>query len=578
MNRLKFLVFAFVAVGLWGYHLTRVVPLVLTGSVEQAQSAVAGSTGAVAVILEARRSLVEAMALKVASTPQAAWNMGPKPGAKPEAPSAERLAAIRSAAAEVGDEFKDRLFVAVSNDVGGVAAIGSADPGALPENLDVMGLLRAGPSGGLRSFEGVSYLVYAVPLAISEKNEVTSAGAIVVGLPMLPDAKALEQPLKALGLMGLAIVSDGKPVLVAGDKGSIDLVLGKLKANASGATVTGTVRALGPLALPLFQEAPVQAMGSRRTLLGTSFEVAAAASARPALEALVDDQVFSLGALLGLVLLAVVVAMLLGAPAEEGPAMSLPPPLTVPVKRDEAASKPALEPEPHAPAPEASPDDFVFPSSAAAVPAPAPSAPPAAGPVMNPFDSPLPPLPSRPPPPVATAEEPALQAPFNQSHQEDDEESQRTVAYPAFKPPVPSAPGPAIDPFSLAGGSGGPGMADDSPDATRVAAVPAELIKAARGGTVSGEVPSYKPSTPMPKVASAQSEEDKHFQEVFRDFVATRERCHEPPDGITFEKFKTKLVKNKEQLLTKYQGCRSVRFQVYVKDGKAALKATPLKD
>ena len=38
-----------------------------------------------------------------------------------------------------------------------------------------------------------------------------------------------------------------------------------------------------------------------------------------------------------------------------------------------------------------------------------------------------------------------------------------------------------------------------------------------------------------------------------------------------------KLRKNREQLVQKY-ACRTVRFAVYVKDGKAALKATPVKD
>ena len=69
----------------------------------------------------------------------------------------------------------------------------------------------------------------------------------------------------------------------------------------------------------------------------------------------------------------------------------------------------------------------------------------------------------------------------------------------------------------------------------------------------------------------------KFFQEVFRDFVATREKCHEPPDGLTYEKFKAKLVKNRDVLVAKYQA-RSVRFSVYVKEGKAALKATPVKE
>ena len=36
-------------------------------------------------------------------------------------------------------------------------------------------------------------------------------------------------------------------------------------------------------------------------------------------------------------------------------------------------------------------------------------------------------------------------------------------------------------------------------------------------------------------------------------------------------------MKNRDDLKSK-TGCREVRFTVYVKDGKAALKATPVKD
>ena len=71
--------------------------------------------------------------------------------------------------------------------------------------------------------------------------------------------------------------------------------------------------------------------------------------------------------------------------------------------------------------------------------------------------------------------------------------------------------------------------------------------------------------------------EEQHFQDVFREFVATRDQCGEPNDGLTYDKFVAKLRKNKEQLVQKY-ACKTVRFQVYVKEGKAALKATPVKD
>ena len=84
------------------------------------------------------------------------------------------------------------------------------------------------------------------------------------------------------------------------------------------------------------------------------------------------------------------------------------------------------------------------------------------------------------------------------------------------------------------------------------------------------------PFASMPPPGAANSDES-HYQDVFRDFLRTREQCGEPPDGLTFDRFAQKLRKNKEQLVAKYS-CRTVRFQVYVKEGKAALKATPIKD
>ncbi|MBX5483742.1 MAG: cell division protein FtsK, partial [Myxococcaceae bacterium] len=109
-----------------------------------------------------------------------------------------------------------------------------------------------------------------------------------------------------------------------------------------------------------------------------------------------------------------------------------------------------------------------------------------------------------------------------------------------------------------------------------------ELLRASAQQEV--PAPPPRPSAPaapppMPAVARApaQDPDEAHFQEVYRDFVRTREQCGEPPDGLTYEKFALKLRKNKDQLVAKY-GCRTVRFQVYVKEGRAALKATPVKD
>jgi len=70
---------------------------------------------------------------------------------------------------------------------------------------------------------------------------------------------------------------------------------------------------------------------------------------------------------------------------------------------------------------------------------------------------------------------------------------------------------------------------------------------------------------------------DPYFKSVFDQFVSTKQSCGEPTAGLTYPKFAEKLVKNREDLMAK-TGCKDVKFTVYVKDGKAALKASPVKD
>ncbi|MEO8699287.1 MAG: MXAN_5187 family protein [Kofleriaceae bacterium] len=83
-------------------------------------------------------------------------------------------------------------------------------------------------------------------------------------------------------------------------------------------------------------------------------------------------------------------------------------------------------------------------------------------------------------------------------------------------------------------------------------------------------------SLEMPVVVAAPRV-DPYFKQVFDQFIAVKKSCNEPTSGLTYEKFAEKLVKNRDELKAK-TGCREVRFTVYVKDGKAALKATPVKE
>jgi hypothetical protein len=75
----------------------------------------------------------------------------------------------------------------------------------------------------------------------------------------------------------------------------------------------------------------------------------------------------------------------------------------------------------------------------------------------------------------------------------------------------------------------------------------------------------------------APSRVDPYFKQIFDQFLSLKQSCNESIAGLIYEKFAEKLAKNRDDLITK-TGCREVRFTVYVKDGKAALKATPVKE
>lgn len=112
---------------------------------------------------------------------------------------------------------------------------------------------------------------------------------------------------------------------------------------------------------------------------------------------------------------------------------------------------------------------------------------------------------------------------------------------------------------ALAGDSGG---ADGS-----------EQSSAGVAPTDTSEAGTARASVPEP---DSQEERDV-WRGVFEDFVAIRKRLGDPAESFTFEKFERTLRKNRGAIQTKH-GCRRVRFRAYVKDGKAALKASPVRD
>ena len=87
---------------------------------------------------------------------------------------------------------------------------------------------------------------------------------------------------------------------------------------------------------------------------------------------------------------------------------------------------------------------------------------------------------------------------------------------------------------------------------------------------------SSEPSRALISQQATAEGETSYFRQVYEDFVELKRKCGESTDGLTYDKFAVKLRQNRDQLVQKY-ACKAVKFQVYVKDGKAALKATPVR-
>jgi len=211
-----------------------------------------------------------------------------------------------------------------------------------------------------------------------------------------------------------------------------------------------------------------------------------------------------------------------------------------------ATALPSARPGGPAPAVAPPPSEFRFQDSGP-VPAPAPKPParPGTPPPFRAVTAPVAvPPPPTPPPPRA---------------------SQQLRATP---PPRPSQPMRATPPPSLFS-SPAPLTLDDEPSARGSTAID-RRSRISGGGDPDGFAGELPRGINPPRV-------DPYFKQIFDQFVSLKQSCKESIAGLVYEKFAEKLAKNRDDLILK-TGCREVRFTVYVKDGKAALKATPVKD
>ncbi len=197
---------------------------------------------------------------------------------------------------------------------------------------------------------------------------------------------------------------------------------------------------------------------------------------------------------------------------------------------------------------------FSFPMEPGAAPPPTPSSP-GPAPVSKPnIIQPPAPKPSgvQPPPPRQSA---GVQPPPPKDiklppPKPDAAVAAKEPAVAAKEPAAPPAPSPATD------------QPRDEEDATVVSAIPPEILEASATGA---------------HAAMKEADEISEWHNIYEEFLRTKKQCGEPTAGLTFEKFQGTLRKNREQLISK-TGCKKVKFSVYVKDGRAALKASPIRE
>lgn len=82
---------------------------------------------------------------------------------------------------------------------------------------------------------------------------------------------------------------------------------------------------------------------------------------------------------------------------------------------------------------------------------------------------------------------------------------------------------------------------------------------------------------PAPTAPEGRDALERYYEQVFQEFLEIKRTCGEPTGGVQYRGFRAKLVRTRKSLMDRFN-CVDVRFRVYVKDGRAALKAAPILD
>jgi len=148
----------------------------------------------------------------------------------------------------------------------------------------------------------------------------------------------------------------------------------------------------------------------------------------------------------------------------------------------------------------------------------------------------------------------------------------------AVAPPPPRRSAPQADDEPE------PKQEERGPDTEQVSTGLSELIDPEEMGSMAAAPKPPRRSSPEadrsddekePEALDADDEEAQ-WRKVYEEFKALKEELGESTRKLTYEKFRGTLQRNKEALMARHK-CSKVKFRVYEKQGRAALKASPVK-
>jgi hypothetical protein len=513
-----------------------------------AQTLEEGLSSRLAVASAGVRTQIDLLDQRISPRP-AAYNPelieATKPPGDPSQPGKPDERALRAAAAAVQPE-PDLLVVSTAQSSAvsrrGRSASLSEDPSRLP--LIRIALEGGGASPQFVSFDGKVYRAAAA--------RIPGSSAVVVTGTLIDDRFAAQ--LKSLVDADVTVLQQGSAVassLPADDRGKV-----AAWAKASAGAGFGDLRIDLPFVgarfsgqLPL--GAPRAATRAALSQLGQGVQAAISLPAAPPLAWLARYQAFYLAGWVLFVLAAFVLGLFAGrAPGAE------------------RAFRPAPAPSPARarkgpPAPAA----VETPWSEEPIPAPVPSA--AGG--HEPLDPELAPS-------AAGDLEPQLgQLPASAG-------ADPMWSDEAF-PPAPGArdePAARVDALELAASEPEAGEVHEEPSdgappelGAGWSDAPQSAAPASASAALEEPEPWPPPQAEAPDEQAAADPDEAHFRETFEKFLALRAETGES-GTLTYEKFAAKLRQNREQMLSRGTA-RKVRFTVYKKDGRAAIKASALR-